>query len=168
MPWCCHASEANDGMVVTSWASYQIRRIEGCACARNAGNVSAAPLVSDPDMHHGTCVTHVPWCMSGSLTSGFLWSRWRENVPGIPSACATCNFTYLVRGPWQTELMIYQHMVSLGYNELISHMTAWPEKHTLKYIEQNLMLSEGHNELIIYEHVVLVGHTEFIIHQHIH
>ena len=22
-----------------------------------------------------------------------------ENVPGIPGACATCNFTYLVRGP---------------------------------------------------------------------
>ena len=22
-------------------------------------------------------VTHVPWCMSRSLTSGFLWSRWR-------------------------------------------------------------------------------------------
>ena len=29
------------------------------------------PTVSDPDM------THVPWCMPGSLTSGFLWSRWR-------------------------------------------------------------------------------------------
>ena len=28
------------------------------------------PLVNDPDMHHGTCVTHVSWCMSGSLTSG--------------------------------------------------------------------------------------------------
>ena len=27
-------------------------------------------LVSDPDMHHGTCVTHVPWCMSGSLNRG--------------------------------------------------------------------------------------------------
>ena len=26
------------------------------------------PLVSDPGMHHGTCVTHVPWCMSRSLT----------------------------------------------------------------------------------------------------
>ena len=33
--------------------------------------------VSDPDMHHGTCVTHVPRCMSGSLTIGFLWNRWR-------------------------------------------------------------------------------------------
>ena len=33
--------------------------------------------LSDPVMHHGTCVMHVPWYMSGSLTSGFLWSRWR-------------------------------------------------------------------------------------------
>ena len=32
---------------------------------------------SDPDTHHGTCVTHVTWCMSGSLTRCFLWSRWR-------------------------------------------------------------------------------------------
>ena len=71
------------------WASYQIRKIAGCACAGNAGNVSPRrqfqrkPLVSDPGMHHGTCVTHVPWCMSGSLTCDD-----GENVPGIPGACA--------------------------------------------------------------------------------
>ena len=41
------------------------------------GTFSPPPRVSDPDMHHGTCVMHVPWCMPGSLTSGFLWSRWR-------------------------------------------------------------------------------------------
>ena len=41
------------------------------------GTFSPPLRVSDPDMHHGTCVTHVPWCMPGSLTSGFLWSRWR-------------------------------------------------------------------------------------------
>ena len=33
--------------------------------------------VSEPDMHQGTCATHVSWCMRGSLTSGFLRSRWR-------------------------------------------------------------------------------------------
>ena len=54
------------------------------------------PLVSDPDMHHGTCATHVPWCMSGLLTRGG-----GESVPGIPGACATRNFTYLARGPWR-------------------------------------------------------------------
>ena len=41
------------------------------------GTLSPSPRASDPDMHHGTCVTHVPWCMPGSLTSGFLWSRLR-------------------------------------------------------------------------------------------
>ena len=41
------------------------------------GTFSPPPRVSDPDMHHGTCVTHVPWCMPGSLTSGFLWIMWR-------------------------------------------------------------------------------------------
>ena len=55
--------------VNTLGASCQIRKIACCACTGNAGNVS-------PAMHHGTCVTHVPWCISGSLISGFLWSRW--------------------------------------------------------------------------------------------
>ena len=49
---------------------------------------------SDPGMHHGTCATHLPWCMWGSLTSGG-----GENFPGIPFACATRNFTYLAIEP---------------------------------------------------------------------
>ena len=36
------------------------------------GTFSPPPRDSDPDMHQGTCVTHVPWCMPGSLTSAFL------------------------------------------------------------------------------------------------
>ena len=40
------------------------------------GTFSPPPPVNDPDMYGGTCVTHVPWCMLGSLTGGFLWSRW--------------------------------------------------------------------------------------------
>ena len=36
---------------------------------------SPPPRICDPDMHHGTCVMHMPWCMTRSLTSGFLWSR---------------------------------------------------------------------------------------------
>ena len=39
-----------------------------------------------------TSITARAWCMvSGSLLV--------ENVPGIPGACATCNFAYLVKGP---------------------------------------------------------------------
>ena len=58
----------------------------GCACAGNAGNVfprrrfQRKLLVSDPGMHHGTCVTHVPWCMSGSLTCGD-----GEKFPAFPA-----------------------------------------------------------------------------------
>ena len=52
------------------------------------------PPVSNPGTHHGTCVTHVPWWMPGSLTRGD-----GENVPGIPGACTTRSFVYLVRGP---------------------------------------------------------------------
>ena len=41
------------------------------------GTLSPPPRVCDPDKHHGTCITRVPWCMPGLLTSGFLRSRWR-------------------------------------------------------------------------------------------
>ena len=41
------------------------------------GTFSPPPLVSDPDIQHGTCVMHMPWCMPVSLTSSFPWSRWR-------------------------------------------------------------------------------------------
>ena len=44
--------------------------------AGTPGTLSPPSRVSDPDMHHGTCITHVPWCISESLTSGFLWSLW--------------------------------------------------------------------------------------------
>ena len=54
--------------------------------------------VSDPGMHHGTCVTHVPWCMSGSLTHGD-----GENAPSIPGACTTHNITYLSSSPWTLD-----------------------------------------------------------------
>ena len=81
------------------WASYQIRincglrlRLE-CRERFPRHRSQRKPLVSDPDMYHGMCVTHVPWCMSDSLTSGG-----GKNVPGIPGACATRNFTYLARG----------------------------------------------------------------------
>ena len=36
-----------------------------------------SPRVSDPGKHPGTCVTHMPWCMPGPLTSDFLWGHCR-------------------------------------------------------------------------------------------
>ena len=42
------------------WASCQIRKIAGAHAPGMPGTFSPSPQVSDPDMHHGTCVTHVP------------------------------------------------------------------------------------------------------------
>ena len=74
------------------------------------------PLASDPGMHHCTSVMHVSWCMSGSLTHGG-----GESVPGIPGACTTRNFTYLVRGPCprdeqckQKRPQLRRHIIILG------------------------------------------------------
>ena len=62
---------AIDGVCFIPCASYQIHKIACCTCAGNPGDVSPPPWVSDS-----------------------------ENVPGISGACATRNFTYLLRGPW--------------------------------------------------------------------
>ena len=115
------------GWIADAWASCQIRKITGCACTGNAGNVfprgrlQRKLLVSDPDMHHGTCVTHVPWCMLGSLNRGG-----GENVPGIPGACETHNITYLARGPcmhtpsrWVDEILRHPFLIGLVENQLL-------------------------------------------------
>ena len=69
--------------------TYQIYNIAGCAWAGNAGTFSLPPWVSDPSMHHSTCVTHLPWCMPGSLTSGFLWSWWHSRRMCNPPFCVS-------------------------------------------------------------------------------
>ena len=85
--------------ILHSWASYQIRQIAGCACAGNAGNVfprrriQRKLRVSDPGMHYGTCVTHVPWCMSGSLYPQWWGKRSRHS-----RRMRIRNLTYLARG----------------------------------------------------------------------
>ena len=68
------------------WASCQIRKIAVAHAPGMPGTFSPSPQVSDPDMHHGTCVTHVPWCMPGSLYSSFLWN-WRrgKTFPAFPA-----------------------------------------------------------------------------------
>ena len=83
----CHFS--NSGKLkynITIWASCQIRKIAGAHAPGIPGKLSQSLQVSDPDMHPGTCVTHVPWCMPGSLISGFLWN-WRrgKTFPAFPA-----------------------------------------------------------------------------------
>ena len=42
------------------------------------GTFSPPPRGNDPDRYHGMCVTHVSWCMPGSLTSSFLFVKLEE------------------------------------------------------------------------------------------
>ena len=111
----CHLSQSHN--VLPQRASCQIHKIAICACAGNAGNVfphrrfRRKPLVSDPGMHHGTCVTHVPWCMSGSLTCGD-----GENVPSIPGACAPAILRI-----WQEAHSIYFEVILT----LSNHISTW-------------------------------------------
>ena len=55
-----------------------------------------------------TCITARAWrtcrdaCRDRWLVVSFEVGS-GENVPGIPGACATLNFTYLVRGPWISD-----------------------------------------------------------------
>ena len=73
------------------------------------GTFSSPPRVSDPDVHHGTCVTHMPCWMSGSLTRGFLWTQWWGKRSLHPGACTTRNFAYLVRR--QLVYEIYENVM---------------------------------------------------------
>ena len=84
--FCAGACLSKNILYKLPWASCQIRKIAGAHAPGMPGTLSPSPQVSDPAMHHGTCVTHVPWCMPGSLTSGFLWNRRRgETFPAFPA-----------------------------------------------------------------------------------
>ena len=74
------------------------------------GTFSPPPRVSDPDMDHGMCVTHVSWCMPGSLTGGFLRNRWW----GKRSQHSRClrNRQFYVSGKSYTYIRIREWMCS--------------------------------------------------------
>ena len=96
-PFCMHILSVNGPLV--RYVKLRVAHAPGMP-----GSFSPPPRVSDPDMHHGTCVTHVPWCMPGSLTSSFLWSRSRGKRSRHSRRMRNPQFyviyIYLVRGPW--------------------------------------------------------------------
>ena len=108
--------------VLCSLASCQIRKISGAHAPGMPGTFSPLQRVSDADMHHGTCFTHVLWCMAGSLSFSFEVGG-GENVPGIPGACATCNFTYLVSGPCQDHVIVESKCAMFSNTSPLNYMT---------------------------------------------
>ena len=80
----------------------------------------------------------VPWCMSGSLTrSG------GENVPGIPDASATHNFTYLARGPrWHfcLSLSLYSYVYIYIHTQTNSWTYVRPILRNVPYTPWNTLI----------------------------
>ena len=105
VPWSPSSRNTRTGLscmgLLPDTQNRGLRMRRGCRERFSRHRLQKKPLISDLSMHHGTCVTHVPWCMSGSLNSGG-----GENVPGISGACATRNFSYLSRGPWTKPRLI--------------------------------------------------------------
>ena len=81
------------------------------------GTFSRPLRVSDPDIHQGTCTTHVPWCMSGSPTSGFFWSRWRGKRSRHSRRMRKSQFYVSGKTPVALQfLWIWVIMIWLDYN----------------------------------------------------
>ena len=74
---------------------------------------SALPRVSNPDVHHGKCVTHVPWCLPGSLTSSSLWCRWRGKRSRHSRCMRTAQFYVSGKRP----IAVVLRLVSCIYNQ---------------------------------------------------
>ena len=105
------------------------------------------PIVRDPGMHDGMCVTHV----SGSLTRGD-----GENVPGIPGTCATRNFTYLARGPLWRLACCSQNTVANAQKPIVtSHCSHVP----LRRKRQCSFYRSPLNLIWHYKHVCASAHT---------
>ena len=89
---CFSDSGCTMGLLPDTW-NCGLRMRQECRERFPRHRLQRKPLLSDLSMHHGMCITHVLWCMSGTLT--------RVGGKNIPGACAIRNIAYLARGPWQ-------------------------------------------------------------------
>ena len=116
------------------------------------------PLVSDPGMLHGTCVTHVPWCMTGSLTRGSgenvlafpahaqpeILRNWQEaHCISIKVACNLLSLPYLQRRLNQTSVEFgtrisnhipYETVNLITYPCADTSLLAWVKSGTSYYL----------------------------------
>ena len=100
-----------------------------CACAGNAGSVFPV-TVGKRSRHASRHVRRARAVMhAGIANQRFpLKTAAGENFPGIPGACATCNFTYLVRSPLTPSTYCYtrhHHCGPAQYSRSAVHHDAW-------------------------------------------
>ena len=92
------------------WASYQIRKIAGCACAGNAGNVF-------PDAEFkGKRDLAIPACMCRDACRDCL-PRWRGKRSRHSWRMRTRNYTYFATGPCEwfiSNMLISSMLIDMG------------------------------------------------------
>ena len=104
-----------------------------CACAGNTGNVFPATAAKQSrhasrHMRDARAVMH-----AGIANSRFpLNSAAGGNVPGIPGACATRNFTYLVRGP--CDVRFVSHVLTISGFMLSIYALNSPAFYAIQYL----------------------------------
>ena len=97
---------------------------------------SSPPRVSDPDMHHGTCVAQVSWNKPVLLTNGFVWSQWRGKRPRHSRRMRNRNFTYLARHPY----IVLYFILSVRVGESIKWSFATPDAVGNSFICRNILI----------------------------
>ena len=80
------------------WASYQISKFAGCACAGNARNVSLRRRFQRKQLEVPVCSRHVRHARA-VIHVGIAYPRWRGKRSRHSRSMRTRNFRYLVRGP---------------------------------------------------------------------
>ena len=90
------------------------------------------PRVSDPFMHHGTGVIHVPWCMPGSLTNGFLWRRWQEKRS--PLSRRTSNPQFCVSGKRSIKSSLFLSWSMYNIINTQSYPVPWEGEPVKQYL----------------------------------
>ena len=115
-------------------------------------------------MHHGTCVTHVPWCMSGSLTCGD-----RNNVPGIPGTCALAILRIWQEAHvWFCTARFYSNHSGLLFCHSGNHVTdPIPLKQSWRILPDNLYTSTVNNDLTTAHHNIPEPWTYCIVINHL-
>ena len=98
-------------------------------------------VVSEPGMQHGTCVTHVPWCMSGSITRDGgenahahaqtvilrIWGPWR--LPFQVTYWKSLRLKHTPIYTWKITDYTTQRMATCYFWWKPAMMSTWPCPH---------------------------------------
>ena len=80
------------------------------------GNFSPPAIArSDPGMHHDTYMTHVSWCMPGSLNCSFLWSWWRGKHSQHSRSMRNPQFYVSVKRTIAAKVLSGRRRISSGF-----------------------------------------------------